>query len=310
MPPTRLVKKVIGYELSESKKHTKSRKARGSASISARKRPSKAKKKTNNALLARASSAAKNSSAAAASSARPKAKTTKKAAKSSGALSTSKSAATTTKLKAKTAKRKTTTTSSGNSAVGADAFQTRIESSPNARAKCRCCGKRIEKLQQRIAIPIGTTSRRLACRYYHTQCFPQQLRSTLPQQILQQLNTDIQGIQQDAIENQQNAIEMLREFRRLMEDEALELRFGATEDPPEVIVIDDSDDEEDDGNDTLVENITQATPPSLHNHGGDDSDDGGDGDDDIAVEETLTCAQVVQQKFDRAAANGEIVAID
>jgi hypothetical protein len=28
------------------------------------------------------------------------------------------------------------------------------------------------------------------------------------------------------------------------------------------------------------------------------------------VEETLTSAQVVQQKFDRAAANGEIVAID
>jgi len=92
-------------------------------------------------------------------------------------------------------------------------------------------------------------------------------------------------------------------------------------DTPEIIFIDDSDDDEDAGNDNAYETIAAAALPSpaasvpVRNGGGrgkkgvgnvDDDDD----DEEIAVEDTLTCAQVIQQKFDRAAANGEIVAID
>lgn len=70
---------------------------------------------------------------------------------------------------------------------------------------------------------------------------------------------------------------------------------------PEVIVIDDSDEE--DGDDT-AHNNTMQTQNTCDNDSSDDEDD------EILLEETLTCAQVVQQKFDRAAANGEIVDID
>jgi hypothetical protein len=72
---------------------------------------------------------------------------------------------------------------------------------------------------------------------------------------------------------------------------------------PEVIVIDDSDEEESD--DSSHDNTTQA-----HSQNTCDNDCSADEDDEILLEETLTCAQVVQQKFDRAAANGEIVDIN
>ena len=74
--------------------------------------------------------------------------------------------------------------------------------------------------------------------------------------------------------------------------------------PPEIIEIIDSD-EEDDSNSPAGVNTTTASASAQNNSDSDDSDD-----DEIVCEETLTNAQVVQQKFDRAAANGEIVAID
>lgn len=64
----------------------------------------------------------------------------------------------------------------------------------------------------------------------------------------------------------------------------------------EVIVIDDSDEEDQANNNSAAQ---------VQNQDMDDEDD-----DDIVCEETLTNAQVIQQKFDRAAANGEIVPID
>lgn len=68
---------------------------------------------------------------------------------------------------------------------------------------------------------------------------------------------------------------------------------------PEVIEIDDSDDEN-------HANINNTAFAQTQNDENDDNED----DDDIVCEETLTNAQVIQQKFDRAAANGEIVSID
>jgi len=77
---------------------------------------------------------------------------------------------------------------------------------------------------------------------------------------------------------------------------------------PEIIVIDDSEDECDSSNtpdgDTAAFGITEDQSV-IENDGDDD-----DGNDEIQFGETFTCEQVVQQKFDRAAANGEIVVID
>ncbi|VEU44754.1 unnamed protein product [Pseudo-nitzschia multistriata] len=79
-----------------------------------------------------------------------------------------------------------------------------------------------------------------------------------------------------------------------------------TNDPSEVIVIDDTDDEDevDMGNKS-----DSAVPEGLEKDdrlGDDDDDDDGE----VLVGGTLSCAQVIQQKFDQAAANGEILTID
>jgi len=69
---------------------------------------------------------------------------------------------------------------------------------------------------------------------------------------------------------------------------------------PEVIVIDDSDDEK--AGSSALGNTGKASKPLPQNHVEDDGE--------VLCEEMLTCAEVIQKKFDQAAANGEIVDID
>ncbi len=66
---------------------------------------------------------------------------------------------------------------------------------------------------------------------------------------------------------------------------------------PEIIVIDDSDDEE-------ARTAKTAKPPSPAHS------DASVNNGEVMCEDTLTCAQVIQKKFDQAEANGEIVTID
>mmetsp|Transcript_27737 Transcript_27737/g.65152 ORF Transcript_27737/g.65152 Transcript_27737/m.65152 type:complete len:363 (-) Transcript_27737:609-1697(-) len=80
--------------------------------------------------------------------------------------------------------------------------------------------------------------------------------------------------------------------------------------PVEIIEIDDSDEDDGSINDTGAA-AAEAAQALANLRGPEGTDKSGDDDDDeIAVGETLTCAQVIQQRFDRAAANGEVVAID
>jgi len=73
-----------------------------------------------------------------------------------------------------------------------------------------------------------------------------------------------------------------------------------------MIEINDTDDDE------RIGYNEQTTAPEALPRGFSDREDydNGDKDDEIAVGETLTNAQVVQQKFDRAEENGEILVID
>eukprot|EP00536_Pseudo-nitzschia_multiseries_P013420 jgi/Psemu1/35207/gm1.35207_g len=83
-----------------------------------------------------------------------------------------------------------------------------------------------------------------------------------------------------------------------------------TNDHAEIIVIDDTDDEDEE--DVGVNRTGGGTKggDALAQEHGDEAIDENDEDDEISVGETLTCAQVIQQRFDLAAAHGEIVDID
>ena len=157
-------------------------------------------------------------------------------------------------------------------ATPSEGYQLKLELSPNGRAKCRCCNQKIQKVQERVSITKGKQAQ-----FYHKACL---IRS--------------KSGQNDSY------------FWRALTAEIVRtgLFTGIDQHPrnndPEVIVIDYSDDDEDLGN-----NNNNAAQAQNHQH-----DDEDDDDDDIVCEETLTNAQVIQQKFDRAAANGEIVSID
>ena len=72
--------------------------------------------------------------------------------------------------------------------------------------------------------------------------------------------------------------------------------------PPQVIVIDDSDD---DSNDNYAFDYQRNANSNNNNN-----DDYDDEEEEIAIGVTLTCEQLVKQKFDHAAKNGYIIAID
>ena len=70
---------------------------------------------------------------------------------------------------------------------------------------------------------------------------------------------------------------------------------------PEIAIIDiDSDDEK--AGSSALGNPGKAVKPPPQNQVEDDGE--------VLCEETLTCAEVIQKKFDQAAANGEVVDID
>ena len=77
--------------------------------------------------------------------------------------------------------------------------------------------------------------------------------------------------------------------------------------PPQVIVIDDSDD---DNNDNYAFDYQRNANSNNNNNDDDDDDDDDEEEEEIAIGATLTCEQLVKQKFDHAAKNGYIIAID
>ena len=246
MPPATLVRKVMAYELAESKKN-KRKKIRKKAEY-----PSSSRK--------RASAAEQ----------------------------------------IKTTKSMTSTSVSSSSerilSIGAKSYRIQFEYSPHGRNKCPSCDQRIRKDALRIGVLTSGRKRR---RFYHAQCLPEELRKVLPQHF--NLRPTLEGEQQLSA--------MMVQRGPMQRSPATSAISGRANKSPEVIVIDDSEDECDSRNISHGENSVSETLEDNRVIENDcDCDD--NNDDEIQVEETYTCAQVVQQKFDRAAANGEIVVID
>ena len=181
---------------------------------------------------------------------------------------------------------------SKSAAVGANSTQVRmfddyhitIEISPSSKAKCRCCGQIIQKRQERVLATKG----RSRTQFYHLSCLHNKMGNPL-----------FAGLW-DATSRQQLRVESRQRWAAAITDNS---RRKDAHSSPEIIVIDDSDDEEAKNSNSL-DSAAIVANTSTRNQ----SDYDG-GDYEILFEETLSCAQVVQQKFDRAAANGEIVSI-
>lgn len=324
MPPASLIRKVLAYELSEADKSRKTAKSKKTkTSPSARIIVNKATlKRARDAMSGRAQPKATQ----VAKRAQPKA--TKKAAgtaKSSRAVASSKSA-----------------TNASGSTQGRQGVW--IEPAQKGTSKCRCCREKITKQHPRVAIAKGST-----IKYFHPQCLTEEQRKMLPIHIHQQLPT-FANMNDPILKERSTLVDVLRSkyshyldekkiynlvrylprteaaiiaitgsvnvdydpgitfTRAIWEDieyfldtkrrtAAIERSRRHSNRSPEIIVIDDSDDEKDSSS-----ALGKFSKPPPQNQVEDDGE--------VLCEETLTCAQVIQKKFDEAAANGEIVDID
>jgi len=204
----------------------------------------------------------------------------------------------------------------------------KVEFSPNSLAKCRSCLEKIEKKSERIGIPEWYTRRQKhGYRYYHLQCCPDDIRSTIPN-IRQKLE------QQKEKENEKCKIVRQR-YELVGSLKQLRLTFARRLRVPAYCIFNDKVLNEIvavlPGTKNQLLNIRGIGPARLQNFGTPilsiirqyknnhrmqrhgqrktDTDSDNRDDDDIAIGQTLTSEQLVEQKFDHAAANGYIIEI-
>mmetsp|Transcript_6448 Transcript_6448/g.15660 ORF Transcript_6448/g.15660 Transcript_6448/m.15660 type:complete len:328 (+) Transcript_6448:179-1162(+) len=327
MPPASLLRKVMAYELSEADKHrkmTKSKKTKTSSS---------ARIIVNKATLKRARDAMS-------SRAQPKAK---KIAKKAQPKAT-KNAAGTAKSSRAAASSKSATKASKSTQARQGVW---IEPAKNGMSKCRCCREKISKQHTRLVIVKGSTTkyfhpqcfpqeqRKKLPKHIYKQLSP--LTDT-NDPILQQRSAlvDVLKLKYSHYLDEKKIYTLVRYLpttetaviaitgklsedfdpgksvtRAMWEDieyfldskrrsAAVERSRRHSNRSPEVIVIDDSDDEK--AGSSALGNPGKAVKPPPQNQVEDDGE--------VLCEETLTCAEVIQKKFDQAAANGEVVDID
>ena len=208
-----------------------------------------------------------------------------------------------------------------NAATAAALLVKKVEYSPNSLAKCKSCQNKIQKRSVRIGIPVWYARyQKYQYHYYHLECCPDNIRSTVP-------NIHQTLIQQKQTENEKYQIvhgirhELRQQLKRLRLTFAKHLKIA-----PYCIFKDVVLDEIvfmlPETNNQLL-NISGIGPTKLQNFGTPilsiirqyknkqrivDYDVDEDSNS-IAIGETLTCEQLVQQKFDHAAANGYIIEI-
>jgi len=313
MPPASLVRKVLTYELSEMDKNRK------------RKNSQKPKHSAPKRIIINKATY-KRARAAMGASTKPKAKTSAAARSST-----------------KAAKSKPATMGSNSTKQRQGTW---IESAPNKRSKCRYCHRSIEKGQTRLVISTGSRSKYCHPQCIPEKMrktLPPQILQQLPpvsnmdEAILKErralvttLTTkyskflDQKTINKLVLQLPRTETEVINVIGKYIGDvydpgqtvtkavwEDIEnflnparglaasarSRRRRANASPEIIVIDDSDDEE-------ARTAKAAKPPSPAHS------DGSINDGEVMCEDTLTSAQVIQKKFDQAAANGEIFTID
>jgi superfamily II DNA helicase RecQ len=203
----------------------------------------------------------------------------------------------------------------------------KVEFSPNSMAKCKSCQKKIEKKSERIGIPEWYARyQKHSYHYYHLQCCPDHIRNTIPN-IRQKLK------QQKQKQNEKSQI-VRKRYELVVSLKELRLTFAKRLHIPAYCIFNDEVLNEIvavlPGTKNQLLNISGIGPAKLQNFGTPilsiirqyknnhskqrqgqrktDSDSNND-DDDIAIGQTLTCEQLVQQKFDHAAANGYVIAL-
>jgi superfamily II DNA helicase RecQ len=204
----------------------------------------------------------------------------------------------------------------------------KVEFSPNSMAKCKSCQKKIEKKSERIGIPEWYPRyHKHVYHYYHLQCCPDDIRNTVPN-IPQKLE------QQQQADNKKYTI-VGKRYELVVRLKELRMEFAKRLDIPAYYIFSNEVLNEivavlPGTNDQLL-NVRGIGPAKLQSFGtpilsiirqyknkqrkeqeqeqeqkinNEDNDEA-----IIAIGETLTCEQLVQQKFDHATANGYIIEI-